>query len=510
MTAFLAKDTAYQSVRPGSILELLHPNGCVDNACVLGSACPPALAPESDESSAYDLILVAPTSQECQSRDWLASAGVFIGAHLTADGLVYLLPPPHQSETLAQCLASPGLEIELSILHHPDWQSTRYLIPLESGPIRYAFGTLVSAPLWRRLGARLALATCAGRKQLSRSLPRVVLVARRPGARRVCDRLLQLTRSGNHNRTWLLSTSWRGAAGGAIIAFLFENKDARPTSVVKIAATASQEARLMREASNLQELGYGAARAGVTVPEVISYKNVAGRVMLVEAMLNGKSLSTLVSQKPSQALGYIQEVAGWLERWNQASRNVRPLEREDLESFLLQPARSVLDELQGGDRYLKHLEQRCAQVKGLHLPFVAAHNDLTLANILRDSTGRLGIVDWEAANSMHFPLVDLLYIYVDAVTALPGVGGRFCAFQACFQPSGSHFTDLHEQIRRSIKAIGLPNEFFDLCVHACWLHHAANEARTHNAGPRPFLQIAQWLASHCKEIVVSRAQGMTD
>jgi hypothetical protein len=178
-----------------------------------------------------------------------------------------------------------------------------------------------------------------------------------------------------------------------------------------------------------------------------------------------------------------------------------------LEKFLLQPARSLAPDLQSGDAYFEHLERRCALVIGLPFPFVAAHNDLTLANILRNGSRGLGIVDWEAANPMHFPLVDLLYIYVDAVNILPGFDGRFRAFQSCFQPSSSHFAILRDRIRRSMKAIALPDECFDLCVHACWLHHAANEARTQYGAVRPFLQIAQWLASHFKEIVLPPAQG---
>ncbi len=42
-------------------------------------------------------------------------------------------------------------------------------------------------------------------------------------------------------------------------------------------------------------------------------------------------------------------------------------------------------------------------------------------------------------------------------------------------------------------ALDLSPELAELCFHACWLHHAANEAAAGSA-TRPFGEVVRWLA----------------
>jgi len=129
------------------------------------------------------------------------------------------------------------------------------------------------------------------------------------------------------------------------------------------------------------------------------------------------------------------------------------------------------------------------------MPFVAAHNDLTMANIVQSDDGIFGILDWEAARRINFPLTDLFYMYVDAVAAAQVYTSRLRAFEACFISDGTHSAHFKEQQQRILRAIELPGALYDLCLHACWLHHAVNEQRASTAiSPRPFLEIVQWLA----------------
>jgi hypothetical protein len=52
-------------------------------------------------------------------------------------------------------------------------------------------------------------------------------------------------------------------------------------------------------------------------------------------------------------------------------------------------------------------------------------------------------------------------------------------------------------LRRLRHAVEIPDEIADLCFHACWLHHAANEHRSSSSSaPRPFFKMVQWLALH--------------
>ena len=135
------------------------------------------------------------------------------------------------------------------------------------------------------------------------------------------------------------------------------------------------------------------------------------------------------------------------------------------------------------------------------IPFVAAHNDLTMANLLQDRKEGLGVLDWETASETGLPLTDLYYALVDAVVATDGNSDRLAAFESCFSPGGEHRALLSQLQQRIIAGIGFPGELSFLCLHACWLQHAVNESNVAAASDaRPFLQIVQWLALHSAEM----------
>ena len=129
-----------------------------------------------------DLILIAPTDAEC--RDWDALvAGIQTAVGILAgDGLVYVLAPRRYRRSIAAVLESSSLSITLSVLHYPDWASSRYLVPLRSGVLQYAFSSLVPTTLTRRLFARFAASSALGEKFLGMLLPWTGMVARRGGA----------------------------------------------------------------------------------------------------------------------------------------------------------------------------------------------------------------------------------------------------------------------------------------------------------------------------------------
>ena len=155
--------------------------------------------------------------------------------------------------------------------------------------------------------------------------------------------------------------------------------------------------------------------------------------------------------------------------------------RELLERELLAPAGAV------GlpDSYVSELERMGRAAEGKPVRLVAAHNDLTTANVLVAGGGRLAVVDWDTAAPRALPLGDLLYLLADAEAATRGFADRVAAFFAA--PRGEHE-------RRSRDALGLDETVADLCFHACWLRHAANEAMRPEEA-RPFLEIVRAIAA---------------
>ncbi len=161
-----------------------------------------------------------------------------------------------------------------------------------------------------------------------------------------------------------------------------------------------------------------------------------------------------------------------------------------LEREILSPARRLVPVLDEGTTYIDWLRRRCEQALGHTVPLVAAHNDLTMWNVLLDDDS-VGVVDWVSAREQALPLGDYYYSLVDAVAATDRYKDRHAAFRRCF--------DGKEAARK-----GERSPFFreltpavqDLCFHACWLHLAANEQRCDDpANGRPFLRTAQSLAA---------------
>jgi thiamine kinase-like enzyme len=165
------------------------------------------------------------------------------------------------------------------------------------------------------------------------------------------------------------------------------------------------------------------------------------------------------------------------------------------EQLILSPGRELASTIDQGADYLAWLNHRIQRLTGLPVPIVAAHNDLTMANVLGDANGIRSVVDWEGATADGLPLADLHYAVCDAATMVNG-GDRLAAFRACFIEE----TELREcllQCEAEVRAfMDGPPQWIELCGHATWLQHAANEkARPSLQSDRAFVAIANLLAA---------------
>ena len=237
----------------------------------------------------------------------------------------------------------------------------------------------------------------------------------------------------------------------------------------------------LREAELLRRLGPSARAAGAAVPEVRYAGELRARRVLVEELLPGVPAAQLLQQRPRLLPGLLDDVAGWLGRWHVETRAVRALGEDDVERLLLAPAGELgLD----ADR----LARLAAPLLGADVPFAAAHNDLTMWNVL-SGAGGLGVVDWEAAAVEALPLVDLDYLVVDAVSWARRAP-RQEAYARC--ADGGADAGLARTVRaRVLELTGVAPEVADLARRACWLGHARNEPAAGRGGARPFLAIAR-------------------
>ncbi len=144
----------------------------------------------------------------------------------------------------------------------------------------------------------------------------------------------------------------------------------------------------------------------------------------------------------------------------------------------------------------------CAKAVKVPVPLVAAHNDLTMWNVLMDKQGQLGVVDWEAGREHSFVLIDFFYAMTDAVAIAHRYANRQEAVEACFAPSGMYTSVVARLQQRLQRTLEVSPCVADLSFHACWLHHAANEHLSSQPGSlHPFLETVQWLALHRAETI---------
>jgi hypothetical protein len=481
-----------------SPLELFHPDGFAKRSFVIGSNCPAILLPESrggiDED--VDLFLLAPSADECRKGGWLEQAVELLAGTLAADGFAYVHVPHRWRRRITTLLRYHNLTVDTPVVHIPDLRSSRYLVPLDVQPARYALSRLIPGSSWKRDLAKIGVRLPGGRELLRWVLPSIGFVTRHLGDRPLFSWLFQLLGDCHRPGSVAVSLGWRGQTSQAVLHCFF-GRDMEPSAVAKVALTAASPVDLVHEAEALTRLGASARIAGAQVPQLKGLKQIDGTTVLLETTVRGDLLADLFPRKPDSLVGHIEKLTAWLERWNRSTITTKPFDSVQLGRDILAPVALLAPLLEKGKEYQDWLTERCSKLAGMPVPLVATHNDLTMYNVLLDGHGQLGVVDWDKGCDEGFPLVDFFYALTDAVAATQGYVDRLKAFQSCFAAPGKYAHVAGCLLRRLVDVIGIPVEVAELCFHACWLHHAANEH--HSSVPsdsRPFLQILQYLALH--------------
>ena len=370
---------------------------------------------------------------------------------LTPDGIAYLRLPRGPRATLAR---AAGLELGPTIL-----EVRGLLVPAQRDAVRWAFAR-----------------TATVRGRFGRHVPAGALSLLGGGA-------IARSRGARPLAAWLQS---RGAGTAAVAAqraaFLV---DRRGVALVAKVGTGPSARRSSAEAEALDKLGNDARNAGAEVPVALEEGRLDGAPFLLMTGVQGTPASALIAVASERRMKLVARLSDWLTRWNLMTAVDAVLSLEFLEREVIAPARG----LGLPERYVADLRRLCSNVGGGAVKFVAAHNDLTSANVLVSRGGRLGIVDWETAERRALPLGDLLYAVADAEAAATAFVDRPGAFLTVLADRRAS-----ELESRLAAVLGLDRPVADLCFHACWLRHAANEASRGERGEGPFVQIARTIA----------------
>lgn len=479
-----------------SPLELLHPNGVIRKSYVIGSNVPTVLlpAPPMPAGEDADLVILAPTVTECHTVGWLEAAVSSVARKLGLYGIAYVLAPLPWRARVKRLLRHHGLVIGPSFLHLPNEASSRYLVPLTPIPARYACANVLPLSPWTQRLAMLALRLPGFQKNLGNVLPSAGFIARPVGGRPLFSWLFRLDGKGDRSGSAIIGRSWRSESGRVIV-YRFLDGDVQPSAIVKMNLMTTAAAKCIAEAATLGRLGPSARCAGARLPRPLLLGRMDDQPVLLQTVVDGRTVASLLTSQPTRFSEAMKCLVVWLARWNRATLAIRPLDRELLDREILAPAALLAPLIERGKEYQDWLTVHCAMVKGLQVPFVATHNDLTMWNILLDGKGDLGVIDWESARDAGFPLIDFFYAVTDAVASAQGYIDRQKAFEECFARNGAYANAVRALLRRVRVAVEIPDEIAELCFHACWLHHAANEHRSGgSSAPRPFLNIVQSLA----------------
>ena len=475
-------------IRPPTLLDLLVPSGRASNVMVLGSGLP-AWQPAASSAGPADLVVVAPSPEEGSRKEWLDQALQQAVAGAEADGMLYLMLPPSARQVAIPRLRALGYGSAVQWVHHPGFEHTDYLVPADRQSLRRWLESGEGLSPLRRRAASATLALPAAERMATAVLPSIGVAAFRNGGATPFGWLARA--SGRTVVRALVRAKWRGEKGGAVVTAL--DATGAPITVAKVAlAGAGAEMRAAREAGRLARVGTAARRAGALVPSGALDELPGGWPILLLTPVPGRPAATLIAAgaQPSEAM--IAGLGEWLVRWSEATLVPGRLDDKWIERRLVAPAKVLGPDLPDG--YLAWLRAHAEAAKGEVLPSVATHGDLTMTNVLL-SNGSLGIVDWESAEDAGLPLRDLLYAAVDATAACTGYRDRLAAFEHCFPAEGHASGPLAQGLDRLRRQAGLTEATATLCIHACWLQHAADErAKREGDEARPFLSILQRLA----------------
>ena len=138
----------------------------------------------------------------------------------------------------------------------------------------------------------------------------------------------------------------------------------------------------------LKQLGAGLAKTALEVPRLIDCTTTARFCSLIETHVPGRPMDSLIRDGRHRDVGAIADrLAEWLSQWNRQTLRHVELTPALAELLILSAARELAGTIDRGSAYVEWLSGKTARLIGHKVPLVAAHNDLTMANVLGDRLG---------------------------------------------------------------------------------------------------------------------------
>ena len=267
----------------------------------------------------------------------------------------------------------------------------------------------------------------------------------------------------------------RFQASSHVLFFVFADGGREPILIAKTPRLPDDPAFLEREVANLQKLAALRPTGLGTVPVVVAYRDWHGSKLLLETVVPGRPMSPAVVRAHGDAC--IEPVMRWVTELHFASRafvtGPSGSVRRHLETLLGRLATAFPDSRPMREM-LDRTHELVAPLATQVLPRVFEHGDLSAPNILMDSSGNIGVVDWELADPTGLPATDVFFFLtyiafarVDAVHTgkhVPGFADAFFGSPAWARPYVLDYA----------KAIGLSSRSLRPLFLLTWVRYVAS------------------------------------
>lgn len=255
--------------------------------------------------------------------------------------------------------------------------------------------------------------------------------------------------------------------------YRFSGRRNVPALVAKVALLEAGAPRIEHEAQRLRNVAETAAAAGAEVPSVLHTTRIGGAPVLLETFVRGTAAARVIAARPEAMEPITTALARWLTSWAAITAATTTLDAELVDAFSLGPLRAMAAELPS--RFVALIGTQAESLIGQPVQTTAAHNDLTMWNVMVREDESIAVLDWENATSHALPLTDLFYAIVDAVAATDGYADRPAAFRSCFGQTGARAEWAGVLVNAQRRALGLDERLVATSFASCWLRHAHSE-----------------------------------
>ncbi len=296
----------------------------------------------------------------------------------------------------------------------------------------------------------------------------------------------------------------RESATGVLLAAL---RTQEQRYLARLARHRQADTRVRRNAECLEMLaGDGRLNRNdrASIPSLIRSGVYAGHAYSVESLLPGASLTRDAS--PRSRSRAMDTAASYLQEFHKRTAVSEAITPEtwlaDVAPMLAAVGRLAAEH--GIGRYARFGASLERSLVGQTVPFVFAHGNYWLGNILFDSNGAItGLVDWDLGTARGFPLADLYHLYLrDASLRKRGGLGSVIAEVDRALASGRRPPLPLEQYAVCLK---IPDALWRPLLQLYWVAHIAQHALLQTAASLDRRWIESNLRSALESFVVRRS-----